>query len=78
MKSKTITIRVDQDLYQKFFDMAKSEAVTLSELARKAVDDICHQTSSERHQNLITKKKLNGLKANLKTVMNKLKDFKKH
>mgnify|MGYP001259858127 FL=1 len=50
MKSKTITIRVDQDLYQKFFDMAKSEAVTLSELARKAVDDICHQTSSERHQ----------------------------
>ena len=50
MKAKTITIRVHQDLYQKFFDMAESEAVTLSELARKAVDDICHQTSSERHQ----------------------------
>ena len=50
MKSKTITIRVDQDLYQKFFDMAKSEAVTLSELARKAVDNICYQSSSERHQ----------------------------
>ena len=50
MKSKTITIRVNQDLYQKFVDMAESEAVTLSELARKAVDDICHHTSSERHQ----------------------------
>ena len=50
MKTKTITIRVNQDLYQKFVTMAESEAVTLSELARKAVDDICHQTSSERHQ----------------------------
>ena len=50
MKTKTITIRVNQDLYQKFVAMAESEAVTLSELARKAVDDICHQTSSERHQ----------------------------
>ena len=47
MKAKTITIRVNQDLYQKFVDIAESEAVTLSELARKAVDDICHQTSSE-------------------------------
>ncbi len=53
MKAKTITIRVNQDLYQKFVDIAESEAVTLSELARKAVDDIVtkrHQTSSERHQ----------------------------
>ena len=51
MKTKTITIRVNQDLYQKFVAMAESEAVTLSELARKAVDDICHQTSSElNHQ----------------------------
>ena len=54
MKAKTITIRVNQDLYQKFVDIAESEAVTLSELARKAEDDIVtkrHQTSSElNHQ----------------------------
>jgi len=52
MKAKTITIRVDQDLYQKFFDMAESEAVTLSELARRAVDDVCLQKALDQEQQL--------------------------
>ena len=43
MKAKTITIRVNQDLYQKFVDIAESEAVTLSELARKAVKTVVQQ-----------------------------------
>ena len=31
--------------------MAESEGTNLSGLARQAIENICHQTSSERHQN---------------------------
>ena len=51
MKTKTITIRVNESLYQDFVDMAESEGANLSGLARQAIENICHQTSSERHQN---------------------------
>ena len=51
MKTKTITIRVNESLYQDFVDMAESEGTNLSGLARQAIENICHQTSSERHQN---------------------------
>ena len=50
MKTKTITIRVNESLYQDFADMAESEGTNLSGLARQAIENICHQTSSERHQ----------------------------
>ena len=50
MKKKTITIRVEQDLYSKFVSMAESQGVNLSNLARKAINAVCHQTSSERIQ----------------------------
>ena len=51
MKTKTITIRVNESLYQDFVDRAESEGANLSGLARQAIENICHQTSSERHQN---------------------------
>jgi len=51
VKTKTITIRVNESLYQDFVDMAESEGTNLSGLARQAIENICHQTSSERHQN---------------------------
>ena len=50
MKKKTITIRVEEDLYSKFVSMAESQGVNLSNLARKAIDDVCYQVSSERIQ----------------------------
>lgn len=77
VKTKTITIRVNESLYQDFADMAESEGTNLSGLARQAIENICHQTSSERHQNVI-RTTLNGTKAKWRLETNKSNACSQH
>lgn len=58
MKSKALTIRVNQELHNEAATLAAEQEISLTEFLRQAVQSACNQTQSESNQNDIWKNQL--------------------